>query len=590
MPCLSYALKDTRDEARVLDRRLILIFWIWAAAVALITVRLFILMVWQHDFYRALAAGSHEMYSQLFPARGKILAQDSRTGEEYPLAINRDLFIMFADTRQIKDLEQKKNILDKLSEILSYDEEKKKEISERLNKPDDPYEPLDQKMEEEIVEKIKILNLPGIGFVRRPQRFYPENRLAAQTVGFLGKDEKDGSVGRYGTEGYWQGELAGNGGFLEGSRSALGNLIPLAGKFFQPSMDGADILLTIDRTVQFEACERLRKAKEFFEAETASLLILDPFSGAIRAMCSLPDFDPNEYGKAESAEVFNNTTIFTPYEPGSIMKPLVMAAAINEEKVQPSTVFFDTGSREGVCDTPIKNAESAQYGDQTMTGVLENSINTGMVFVAERLGKKTLREYVSNFGFGIKTGVELDTENSGTVESLAQGDKFDCYSATASFGQGFSATPLQMITAFATLANGGKLMKPYIVEEIRYANGKIEKRQPQAVREVISSRTAHLLSGMLTSVVDNGKAAVKARVPGYYVAGKSGTAQIAGRGGYSEETDHSFVGFAPVDKPVFVMLVKFGKPKRKYAESTSAPVFGEIADFLLKYYQVPPNR
>ncbi len=274
----------------------------------------------------------------------------------------------------------------------------------------------------------------------------------------------------------------------------------------------------------------------------------------------------------------------------SVFKPLTLAAAINEEVVTTQTTFTDTGAVDASCSKPIQNANDRSYGLQTMVGVLENSINTGMVFAVRKVGKVKFREYVEKFGFGVKEGMELDTEVSGNIASLSErkDDKVDCYTATASFGQGITATPLQMITAISSIANGGVLMKPYIVEEIRHGET-AEHIKPKEVRRVMTTRTASLVAGMMASVVDRGQAK-SARVPGYYVAGKTGTAQIPGPGGYSEETNHTFVGFAPVEDPKFAMLIKFEKPQRNFADSTAAPLFAELAKFALQYYEVPPTR
>ena len=548
-------------------------------------------MIFQHSFYVALAAGSQEIYKSLFPTRGQIYIQDSRTGEEYPLAMNRDYFIVYADTRLIKTDEEAKSVAEKLAEIFGYDDEKKFQVYLQLNKRNDPYEPIENKVEEFIVDKLKEANLLGIAFSRSPLRYYPEGNLAVHVVGFLGKNNDGNDIGRYGIEGYWQKELAGNGGFFEGAKSVGGGRIPLAGWNFKPAENGVDILLTIDRTLQYKACKRLLEASEEYGATSASLVILEPATGKIRTMCGVPDFDPNYYNMVESVSTYNNDAIFTPYEPGSIFKPVAMVAALNEDLVTPDTYFYDSGFVDSGCTKPIKNAGEKIYKDQTMSGVLENSINTGMVQVVKFLGKNKFRQYVEDFGFGIKTGIELDSEASGTIDSLSQnkGDEVDCYTATASFGQGLTATPLQIVSAFSAIANGGSLMKPYIVEELRYPSGKIERFYPKEIRKVLNNRSAMILSGMLVNVIDRGQASV-ARVDGYYIAGKTGTAQIPGPGGYTEETNHSFVGFGPVDDPKFAMIIKFEKPKREYSSTTAAPVFADIAKFILEYYQVPPNR
>lgn len=569
-----------------------MLYWAILFFLGVYALRLMFLMVFQHNFYVALAQGSQEIYSKLIPERGTVYVQDSRTGAESPLAMNADYFIVFADTRDIESNDQAEDIAEALAEVFSYDDEQKLSVYLKLQKENDPYEPIEKKVSHEIVDRLKEKELPGIGFIRRSYRYYPEGNLAAHVAGFLGKDDTgEQDIGRYGVEGYWNKELSGTGGFLEGVRAASGGWISLAGKSFKPAEDGSDILLSIDRTLQFAACEQLRKGLEEYEATSASLVIMDPHTGAIRAMCSLPDFDPNTYNEVESIEVYNNTSIFTPYEPGSIFKPVTMAAAINENVLTQNSIFYDSGEREANCQKPIRNADGKIYEDQTMTGVLENSINTGMVYVAEQVGKRKFREYIEKFGFGVKEGVELDTERAGNIDTLtiAGDDRLDCYAATASFGQGITATPIQMTAAIGAIANGGSLMKPYIVEEIRHSDGTVERTKPTEIRKVLSPRAAKLVGGMMVSVVDSGHAG-RAKVDGYYVAGKTGTAQIAGKGGYTDETNHSFVGFAPADDPRYVMIVKFEKPQRRFSASTAATVFGDVSRFLLKYYQVPPSR
>lgn len=580
-----------RSEGQLSDPRLRLGGGMMWGIGALFVVRLFYLMIMQHDFYTALAAGSQEFYAQLFPVRGSVFVQDSRTGEEYPVALNRDLFTLYADTRLIDTEDDVQDILSVLSERFAYDDERRDRVAAQLRKEDDPYEPLEQGIEESLADELLDLELPGIGAVRVPDRFYPEGPLAAHVVGFVGKTDDGSDIGRYGVEGYWEEELAGSGGFISGAKSAGGSLLTLADSQFEPAVDGADIVLTIDRTLQYAACERLEAAREEYGATSATLVIMDPHTGAIRAMCGTPTFDPNTYNKVESIGVYNNTAIFTPYEPGSIFKPVAMGAALNEGVVTPQTVFHDSGSVPDLCTKPIRNADLKVYDDVTMTGVLEYSINTGMVFTARQLGKKRLIDYYQAFGFGVKEGIGLDTEETGTIDTLFvnKSDKIDCYGATSSFGQGITATPLQMVTAYSAIANGGTLLKPYIVQEVRHADGAVDRYGREEVRQVMSERAAKLLAGMLVTVVDNGHAG-GAAVPGYYVAGKTGTAQIPGPGGYTDETNHSFVGFAPIDDPAFVAIVKFEKPKRRFSSTTAAPVFGDIARFALQYYQVAPER
>ncbi len=583
-----------RNSNSSYDTRIHVLFVILCILFLVVTIRLFSLMVVNGSFYKKLAAGAQEFYSELLPKRGEIFTQDSRTGEKFPLALNKDRYILYADTRQIKTDDDAKNIIDQLTTVFQYDGARTSTLWVALNKRTDPYEPIEKKIEQEQMEKIKALKLSGIAFVKIPSRFYPETNLAASIVGFVSTNDQNREIGKYGIEGYFQKELAGTEGELTGTAAHGGGWIPFDTRLFRSSeaVDGADLTLTIDRTIQFHACERLWQGMLEYGATSASLVIMDPYTGAIRAMCSFPDFDPNKYGEVTDIQAYNNSTIFTPYEPGSIFKPVAMAAVLNEGTVDPHSPFYDPGVRADLCKTPIRNAESKSYNDTDMTGILVNSINTGMIYVAEKLGTSRFRDYVEKFGFGVKSGIELDTETPGNIESLNKNkktNKIDCYTATGSFGQGLTVTPLQMAAAYGVIANGGLLMSPHIVDEMTLPDGKVVKTQPTEVHRVISEHSARLLSGMLVNVVENGHAQA-AKSKEYYIAGKTGTAQIPGPGGYTADTIHSFVGFAPVEKPKFVMIVKYEKPERKYAESTAVPVFSDISNFLLQYYSVMPGR
>jgi len=589
---VNYQAKPRRkDRKENPDFRVNLVVLLCLGAFLVVIFRLFTIMILQHSFYTTLASGSQDMYESLFPKRGEIFLESENGDEIFPVAINRDFYTVYSDNRKIEDKEASENILEKLSEIFGYDEEKKAKVLAQLEKEGDPYEPLEQKVEEEVVEKLKELDLPGIGFISFPQRYYPEGSLASQVIGFLGKDQDGKDVGRYGLEGYWQDMLSGSGGFLEGSKTAQGSWIPLAGRSLKSAEDGVDLVLTLDRTLQFEACRILEEERKRYEAETAALVIMDPKTGEIKTMCSSPSFDLNKYNEVESVDVYNNQTIFTPYEPGSVFKPVVMSAALNEGAVTPDTTFVDTGSVDVNCQKPIYNADLKSYGLQTMTGVLENSINTGMVFVAQKVGKAKMKDYINAYGFGVKTGIKLNKEEDGTISSLDihKGGIIDCYTATASFGQGITATPIQLASAFSVIANGGKLMRPYIVKKIIYPNGKEEVTVPREIRTVLDKRTASFLSGMLVQVIDEGQGTL-AKVPGYYVAGKTGTAQIAEKGIYTDQTNHTFIGFGPVDDPKYVLLIKFGKPRVTYASLTAARTFSEISKFIMQYYHIAPSR
>lgn len=460
----------------------------------------------------------------------------------------------------------------------------------RLGKKDDPYEPIAQNVENEILDKIIALNIPGISYVLKDGRSYPETGFSGHVLGFVGKDDEDQPLGQYGLEGYFDDFLNGTPGELAAERDASGSWIGVGTRAYTPAIDGGSLLLTIDRTVEYTACAILKAGVEQYNADSGSLVIVEPSTGRILAMCGAPDFDPNVYGKVETISVYNNESIFSPYEPGSIFKPFTLAAGLDTGAITPYSVFSDPGYAK-VDDRTIRNAAEKTYGDITMTTALEESVNTAMVWVEQKVGKDVFAQYVRNFGFGTLSGIQLNSEVAGTVDSLDRAGQV--YAATASFGQGITTTPLQIAMGYAAIANGGALMSPQIIDEMRYSDGTVDASLPKTVRQVMDRSTAVTLSGMLVSVVENGHGK-RAAVPGYWIAGKTGTAQMAINGVYSGTSfNGSFAGFGPVEDPKFAMVVKLENPKSDhimYAESTAAPIFGEIAKFLLEYYRIAPTR
>ncbi len=548
----------------------------------ILIVRLFVLQILSHDFYLALALGQRDLFAKLQPARGNIYVRDLGKDELYPVAANDTLNLLYAVP---KDIEKPAAVANKLSPVVGISEDI---LLEKLNKPDDPYEPVLHKVTDEKKNEIMALDLPGIGFARESSRVYPEERFGGQILGFLGEDES-GKHGRYGLEGYFDKELSGT---PADTATITGGLRGFFASGKQPAFarDGSDLVLTIDRTIQFVACDRLRKAVASHGADGGTVIIMNPETGAILAMCSYPDYDPNKYGEATDVSVFNNPAIFFQYEPGSVFKAITMAAALDLGKVTPETTFNDTGSVK-IGPEEIKNSDLKAHGIQTMTQVLDESLNTGAVFTLRQIGASDFRRYVKAFGFGDESGIELLREVPGDVSSLSK--RGEIYAATASFGQGIAVTPLQVVRAFAAMANGGTLVKPYVVEEIRRSDGTVQKTVPREAQRILSSRAATIISSMLVSVVENGHGK-RAAVPGYYVAGKTGTAQVPredGKGYQKDVTIGSFVGYAPLSKPRFVMLVRIDHPRDvQWAESTAGPLFGEITKFLLQYMNVPPDR
>lgn len=606
-------------ESSQCERRLNIIISLIFLFGGLVILRLFVLQIIDHSFYSALASGQHEVFTKLFPVRGEVFVQDYMGFDSiykgelnngyvpempiFPYALNKEFNLIYAVPKEIED---PRGAAEKLSELLfepreqKEDEEDitydanmvlakdmyKEELTQIFLKENDPYEPVKHKVEDEIVNKIKEYNLKGIYWTNETFRLYPEDDISGHVVGFVGF-EGNTKKGKYGIEGYWEQELAGIQGEMEVERDAFGRWITLTEKKVQQAQDGSDIILTIDRNIQFFACNQLYIDALKHGADAGSVIVMDVPTGKILAMCSYPEFDPNKYEKVKNISDYNNQAIFSQYEPGSVFKAITMAAALDSGKVEPNTTFEDTGEVK-IDKYTIKNSDEKAHGICSMTNILELSLNTGAIFAMRQAGPQVFKKYVKDFGFGALTGIKLETEVPGNISSLDKSN--EVYFATASYGQGITVTPLQMVAAFNAIANKGKLMKPYIVEEIVNYEGEDEKFKPKEVGQVISEHTANLLSGMLVAVVKNGYGK-RAGVDGYYVAGKTGTAQVADpeSGKYYEDvTIHSFVGFAPVDNPRFTMIVRLDNPKSApFAESTATPLFGEIAKFILTYFSVP---
>lgn len=606
-----------------------------------LVLRLISLQVLQHDLYTAMASDQHQIFNKLEPERGRIFIQNSpdNTIEDlYPIATNKDFALLYAVPKKV---EKASEIAEKLYEIFDQEkqekevdeflesddsfsqieeenpenssqaefkkmkreaelESRKKEIiknyEKKLTKKNDPYEPLEKKVDDENLKKIMAYSFQGINYITKKHRYYPEGEVGAHFLGFVGYSSEK-IVGQYGLEGFFDRELSGKAGSIRAERGAKGGMIILNNREYTKPENGSDLILTINRSIQFEVCKKMKESALRHGADDASIIVMDPFSGAILAMCSWPSYDPNNYNEVDDANIYNNSAIFDSYEPGSIFKSFTIAAGINEGVITPNSTYNDRGEVmiEG-WDKPIRNSDYATHGPHgvvDMLTVLEKSLNTGVMYVVQKTGPKIFADYIQNFGFGEKTGIELETEGISNIQNLKRKRLRPVEVATASFGQGITATPLQIVTAYSAIANGGILMKPFLVKEIVSPNGEKNITQPKQIRRVISEKTALLVSGMMVNVVDKGHAKLAA-VPGYYVAGKTGTAQVADKkqGGYSKDkTIHSFVGFAPAEEPKFVMLVKLTDPKDvEYAASSAAPLFGEIAEFILDYLQVEKGR
>lgn len=546
--------------------------------------RLFHIQILSHDVYAQLAEDQHTLLQELKPRRGRIYATEFRSDAYYPLVTNQEQFLLYAIPKAIKNPQE---TLNKILSVVDVDQE---EILARLSKPNDAYEPIRSRVTEEEKIKLEALKIEGVGFLSEEWRTYPMHEFAAHISGFVGYDG-DRKVGRYGLEQYFENDLAGKPGSIQAKNDAQGRLITVGETLIEKAQNGNDLILTIDHTIQDIACEELQKTVEKFGAEKGTVIVMDPKTGAIKAMCNMPSYDPNEYNNVKDASVFVNDAVTDQYEPGSVFKAITMAAGLDLHKVTPKTTYTDTGEVK-VAGYTVHNSDEKAHGVVDMITVLVRSLNTGSIFVTQQIGNEALDDYVKKFGFGEKAGVELSGEQAGKIGSLATNK--DVYAWPASYGQGITVTPLQLITAYSAIINGGKLMKPFIVDRVVNTNGFEVKTEPRVVRQVISEQTSLTLSAMLVNVLQSENGHTKrARIPGYRTGGKTGTAQVPGSDGKYDENLHkdTFLEFGPASDPKFIVLGKIDKPHGvRFADSSTAPMVAEILKNILTAYEVPHDQ
>jgi stage V sporulation protein D (sporulation-specific penicillin-binding protein) len=442
---------------------------------------------------------------------------------------------------------------------------------------------LKRRLPEPVARAVEALAIPGLGFEPEPKRLYPNDALAAHVLGFVNDD----GVGQYGVEGVYDKKLRGVPGRLVAERDPKDRELALGLRTVLPPKNGADLVLTIDLTVQTAVERVLRAAIEREKAPSGSIVVLDPRDGAIIALASWPTFDPARVAAADPQTLQNRASSWT-FEPGSTMKAVTIAAGIDQHVVTPSTTYDDKGYAV-IGGRRLNNAQGKVYGTTSVTQILERSANAGAVFVASKLGQDPLYRYLRAFGFGAATGVDLAAEATGAVRPLAEWYPVDV--GTIAFGQGIAVTPLQIAMAYAAIANGGTLYRPYVVAATRDADGE-HRTAPVAIRSPISAATADALRTMLVSTVDRGIAR-GASLSGYTVAGKTGTAQIPSDDGRYVDDAYisSFAGFAPATDPRFVAVVVLERPQSKLLGTVSAmQAFHDLALDVLRSSRVQPDR
>lgn len=573
----------TAEQKKSFNLRLLAFQGFLLVFIALVILRLFIIAVSEHGYYQALAENQHGFFQKLSATRGQIFITDKYSNDPYPVATNAARSLVYAVPKEVAD---PKTAAKTLAAILNLDE---KDLLAKLSDRQKNYVPLIHYVPDEQSGKITAAKLSGIFLSDEEQRFYPEGDFLSQVLGFVGfKDNSSDKTGLYGLEKYFEKTLAGKNGSVATEADLRGNWITGSKRDFTPAQDGSSLTLTIDRSIQFKAESVLKNAVQKHGADSGSVIVINPKTGAILAMANAPGFDPNNYGKAESPADYINAATMGNYEPGSTMKAITLAAGLDQGLIKPDTTYTDTGAVE-IAGYKIENSDHKAHGVTTMTEVIDHSLNTGAIWVEQQLGNDRFSSYLKKFGFGKATDVELP-EAVGDISNVGA-NKPQINYFTASFGQGITVTPLQMIQSYIPLANGGKMMQPYIIDAVTDPSGKVAKTAPKVKGQIISQQAAQFMTAMLVDDVENGYGKA-AGVKGYYIAGKTGTAQVAVNGHY-EANDNigSFIGYGPAQDPQFLMLVSINHPRDvNFAESTAAPAFGEIANFILNYYQIKPTR
>ena len=532
---------------RGIDKRMKIILLIFSSILLVIVLRVFYVQVVD---YKKLSTLASDLWSRNLPieaSRGRIL---DRNGVVLSDNITTTSLVLIPN--QIKN---KKEVTTKLADILgvSFDEMKEhvyKETSiERVH-------PEGRRLSYEVADKIEALNFDGVYLVKESKRYYPYEEMLSHVLGYVGIDNQ----GLSGIELQYDDYLTGENGAIKYFSDAKGNKLELTDLYIEPQ-DGMDLQLTIDINIQKSVERELDNVVDMFNPDMALAVVMDPKTGEILAMSSRPNFDPNNYGNYSQEELSRNLPIWASYEPGSTQKIVTTAAAVEEGVVDLfKDEFTDTGSVR-VDTARIKCWKAGGHGHQTFLQVLQNSCNPGFVKMGQLLGKERLFHYLDLFGFGNKTGIDLNGEGEGIIFPLESVGNIEL--ATTAFGQGISVTPIQQITAISAVINGGDLLKPYVLKNILepLTGNVMEHNSKTKVRKVISEETSEIMRYALESVValGGGKAAY---IDGYRIGGKTGTAQKAVNGAYlANNYIMSFVGIVPSNDPEAVLYIAIDNPK-----------------------------
>lgn len=558
------------ERRQDINRRLL---WVAGCLALFGVVLVYQLVRWQLVRGRSLAdvATKENVRHQTLDAkRGSIFSADGR-----PLATDVYAFDLTAAPELVEDPYQ---LADRLFPLIGV---KRDDLAQRLDSKA-VWQPLAEAVPLRLADEIKSWDEPGLSLEPVLSRAYPDKSMYEPVLGFVNRARD----GYYGVEGFYDAQLRGEPGASLGEMDALGLDVPFGERLFEPPKDGATVFLTLDSRVQYILWRELRAGLEKYQAESGSIIVVNTRTGAILGAVSLPGYDPNSYDSVD-AKLYEDPIVSHLYEPGSVFKIITMAAGLDSGAVTPDSTYDDTGKFE-IAGITIHNWDNSAHGKVNMTDILAFSLNTGAAHVSTTMGAATFYKYVTAFGFGQKTGVDLQAEEAGQVKMPGDGHWYEADLATNSYGQGIAATPLQMVMAFAAVANDGLLMRPYIVDRV-VSGDSVTVTQPQPVRQVISPDVARELRRMMVQAVE--RETQLARVPGYTVGGKTGTAQIPIPGGYHPtDTIASFIGFLPDENPEICILVKVDRPKASpWGSQVAAPIFSKVARDLVLVLGIAPQ-
>lgn len=575
---------------------LVLYFFIFFFLV--ISIRLFYWQIVKGEELSKDAQNQHFITFEIPSVRGKILTKD-----ETLLVSNETAYLLYGDLRYIKNKEKTASLLSPLlaplessnsAKIISAKEIKRKEANllAEFKKEELIWITLAHKINKETKQQIEKLKIPGLGFQIEEKRFYPEKSSLAYVLGIVGSDSLGQDKGYFGLEGYYDLQLRGKRGNLRLEKDALGRPIILGEQEEVKAREGRSLITTIDRYSQLMTEKHLREGIKKWGAKSGNAMIIDPQTGEILSIASFPSYDQDKYQFLDN-EKFKNPIVSELFEPGSIMKPLIMAAAIEEKKVKPYTKCPTCSSPVTIGEYTIRTFNDQYHPNLTMTEVLENSDNTGMVYVGSLLGKNKLNRYLIKFGFNESTGIDLEEEEVGNIKPLDLWYPID--EATLTFGQGIAITPIQMVKAYSALANKGLMVKPYLVKKAIEENGRNLTLNKTETQKVFSRETSEIITQMMVSVTKKSPLHFpKELIPEldrYKIAAKSGTAQIPISGHYDpNKTIASVIGFAPADNPKFLVYVRLTEPSiRPWGSDTAGPIFFNIMKDLLYHFGISPS-